>query len=107
MSPTIVFRDYGRSGGYGPANKALYDGLGNLVLSLGSSGGPKIITLVLQTRLKYAFVGMPLFEYVSTLHIHDQLLYHGSTSLNVGQGPDIVLLSQTCVALERRGHNLI
>jgi hypothetical protein len=55
---------------------------------------------------------MPLFESVSAPRIHDQLLYQGSAGMNVKrstlpQGPDIVLLSRTRAALERRGHNLI
>jgi gamma-glutamyltranspeptidase len=110
MSPTMVFN--GGSGDRGPANKAPHDDLGDLVLSLGSSGGPKIITSVLQTILNYAFVGMPLFESVSAPHIHYQLLYHGSAGTNVErstlpQGPVIVLSGRTRAALERRGHDLI
>ena len=112
MSPTLVFRDIGRSVDDGPAKKAPYDDLGKLVLSLGASGGPKIITAVLQTIINYAIVGMPLFESVSAPRIHDQLLYHGSAGTNVErsvlpQGPDIVLSNRTCAALERRGHYLI
>jgi len=86
--------------------------VGKLVLSLGASGGPKIITAVLQTMINYAIVGMPLFESVSAPRIHDQLLYHGSAGTNVEQralpqGPDIVLSNRTCATLERRGHYLI
>jgi hypothetical protein len=47
----MVFRDYGESDHYRPANKAPYDNLGNLVLLLGSTDGPKIITSALQTIL--------------------------------------------------------
>jgi gamma-glutamyltranspeptidase/glutathione hydrolase len=47
----MVFRDYGGSGDYRPANKAPNDDLGNLVLLLGSTDGPKIITSALQTIL--------------------------------------------------------
>jgi gamma-glutamyltranspeptidase len=109
MSPTMVFRDGGGSG-HGPVTP--HDDLGDLVLSLGASGGPKIITAVLQTILNYVFVGMPLFESVSAPRIHDQLLYHGAVGTNVErctllQGPDIVLSSRTHTALERRGHELI
>ena len=83
-----------------------------LVLSLGASGGPKIITAVLQTIINYAIVGMPLFDSVSAPRIHDQLLYHRSAGTNVEQsalpqGPDIVLSNRTCATLERRGHYLI
>ena len=83
-----------------------------LVLSLGASGGPKIITAVLQTMINYAIVGMPLFESVSAPRIHDQLLYHGSAGTNVEQsalpqGPDIVLSNRTWATLVRKLHYLI
>jgi gamma-glutamyltranspeptidase len=109
MSPMMVFRD--GSGGDGPA-KAPFEDVGDLVLSLGASGGPKIISAVLQTMLNYVFVGMPLFESVSSPRIHDQLLYHGAAGTNVErstlpQGPAIELSSRTRSALERRGHDLI
>ncbi len=53
-----------------------------------------------------------LFESVSALRIHDQLLYHRSAGTNVErstlpQNPEIVLSSQTRAALERRGHGFI
>ncbi|KAL3803067.1 hypothetical protein ACHAW5_009477 [Stephanodiscus triporus] len=109
MSPTMVFRD--GSGGVDPA-KAPFEDLGDLVLSLGASGGPKIISAVLQTMLNYAFVGMPLFESVSSPRIHDQLLYHGAAGTNVEQstlpqGPAIELSSRTRSALKKRGHDLV
>jgi gamma-glutamyltranspeptidase/glutathione hydrolase len=112
MSLAMVCRDCFGSSDYGHVNKAMYDNLGNLVLLLGSSGGPKIITVVLQMILNYAFIGMPLFESMSAPRIEDQLLHHGSVSTNVKQstlpqGPDIMLLSQMCAALEKRGHGLI
>ena len=83
-----------------------------LVLSLGASGGPKIITAVRQTITNHAIVSMPLFESVSAPRIHGQLLYHGSAGTNVEQsalpqGPDIVLSNRTCATLVRRLHYLI
>eukprot|EP00580_Thalassiosira_gravida_P020575 CAMPEP_0201680294 /NCGR_PEP_ID=MMETSP0494-20130426/50482_1 /ASSEMBLY_ACC=CAM_ASM_000839 /TAXON_ID=420259 /ORGANISM="Thalassiosira gravida, Strain GMp14c1" /LENGTH=115 /DNA_ID=CAMNT_0048164007 /DNA_START=128 /DNA_END=472 /DNA_ORIENTATION=- len=58
MSPTMVFRDTNHH--HGPTETADSNGKisGKLVLSLGASGGPKIITSVLQTILNHAFVGI-------------------------------------------------
>lgn len=102
MSPTMVFRD---SSTYGPAKTAT-DNLGKLVLSLGASGGPKIITSVLQTILNVLFVGMPLYESVAAPRIHNQLLYHGAAATNIEQatlpqGPEVQLSARTRMSLER------
>ena len=104
MSPTLIFRNE-RSSNH-------TDNLGTLVLSTGASGGPKIITSVLQTILNYAFVGMPLYEAVSSSRIHNQLLYHGAAGTNIEkvtspQGPMVQVSQRTRFALEKRGHNLI
>mmetsp|Transcript_6807 Transcript_6807/g.14752 ORF Transcript_6807/g.14752 Transcript_6807/m.14752 type:complete len:296 (-) Transcript_6807:135-1022(-) len=110
MSPTMVFRDTNH---HGPTETDSNGKIsGKLVLSLGASGGPKIITSVLQTILNYAFVGMPLYESISAPRVHNQLLYHGAAGTNVEedtlpQGPDVRLSKRTRVALERRGHKLI
>jgi gamma-glutamyltranspeptidase len=55
MSPTMVFRRYKESG----TGK-----LGNLMLVLGASGGPKIISAVLNVIANHILMGMPLFEAV-------------------------------------------
>lgn len=107
MSPTMVFRDDRRDGA-----TETDPGLGRLVLSLGASGGPKIITAVIQTILNFAFVGMPLYESVSSPRIHNQLLYHGAAATNIGkealsQGPELSLSERTRAALEKRGNKLI
>eukprot|EP00581_Thalassiosira_minuscula_P017721 CAMPEP_0183722004 /NCGR_PEP_ID=MMETSP0737-20130205/14094_1 /TAXON_ID=385413 /ORGANISM="Thalassiosira miniscula, Strain CCMP1093" /LENGTH=310 /DNA_ID=CAMNT_0025952089 /DNA_START=1 /DNA_END=933 /DNA_ORIENTATION=+ len=106
MSPTMVFREVKHDG---PTENNY---LGQLVLSIGASGGPKIITAILQTILNYAFVGMPLYESISAPRIHNQLLYHGAAGTNIEedplpQGPTIQLSERSRLALERRGHNLI
>jgi hypothetical protein len=86
----IIFRDYRGGSDYGPANKAPYDNLGNLVLLLGSSSGPKIITLVLQAILNYVFVGMPLFKSMSTPRIcwyqntRNPITSNGYASMRIG-----------------------
>ncbi len=54
MSPTIVLRD------------------GKPVLALGGSGGPKIITAVLQVMLHVTAHGKPLAEAVAALRLHHQ-----------------------------------
>jgi gamma-glutamyltranspeptidase len=46
-------------------------------MALGASGGPKIITAVLESFLNYAN-GMALFDAMSHPRLHDQLLYHES-----------------------------
>jgi gamma-glutamyltranspeptidase len=100
MSPTMVFCD-GSNGD-----------MGDLVLSLGGSGGPKIITACLQTILNFAFIGMPLYDAVSSARIHNQLLYHGAAGSNIEsdilpQGPTVELSERTRISLEKRGHKLI
>ena len=113
MSPTMVFQDDSDDRG-SSTGTARSDGttLGRLVLSLGGSGGPKIISAVIQTILNHAFVGMPLYESVSAPRVHNQLLYHGAAGTNVEecplpQGPTNRLSNRTRTALERRGHALI
>lgn len=71
MSPTLVFRHN---------KKHSADDLGDFFMALGGSGGPKIITSVLQTFLNYARGGMHLFDAVTFPRLHDQLLYHESAS---------------------------
>ncbi|KAL7553322.1 hypothetical protein ACHAWF_016603 [Thalassiosira exigua] len=109
MAPTMVFRDVRRDGTGGTDD---VDDLGKLVLSLGASGGPKIITSIVQTILNYAFVGMPLYESVAAPRVHNQLLYHGSVGSNVEevalpQGPPLRVSNRTLAALKKRGHQLI
>lgn len=101
MSPTMVFR-----------NSEGETALGKLVLSLGASGGPKIITSVLQTILNYASIGMPLYEAISQPRVHNQLLYHGAVGTNIEhdtlpQGPTLHLTERTANALIRRGHKVV
>ena len=101
MSPTMVFRNHGNDADSG-----------KLVLTLGGSGGPKIISSVLQTILNFAFLGMPLYESVSAPRIHNQLLYHGAAGSNIEQdtlpqGPLVKLSERTLASLEKRGHKVI
>lgn len=56
MSPTMIFRKIEGSGD---------SEFGKLELVVGGSGGPKIITAVLQVILNYCMLGMDLFGSVA------------------------------------------
>lgn len=101
MSPTMIFRK--REG-------SSDDEFGKLELVVGGSGGPKIITAVLQVILNYCFLGMDLFGSVARARVHDQLLYHDgavtTTELShLEQGPTIMVPQRTKDALLARGHD--
>ncbi|GKZ00415.1 hypothetical protein MPSEU_000994400 [Mayamaea pseudoterrestris] len=103
MSPTLVFRK---------TSEEHSNVLGTLVLALGASGGPKIITAVLQVLLSITFEGMSLYKAIVRPRLHDQLLYHGGTvttaeSAALETGPAIQLSDRTKDALLARGHVLI
>lgn len=99
----MVFKKDGFSNGV--------DSMGDLFMVLGASGGPKIITSVVQVIINHAHLGMPLFEAVVHPRIHDQLLYHNgdvtTTEKSVlDQGPIITVHNRTKLALMYRGHRL-
>jgi gamma-glutamyltranspeptidase len=100
MSPTMVFRKIENAG----------DGdLGKLALVIGGSGGPKIITSVLQVFINYCLLGMSLFDAVARPRVHEQLLYHDAAVTttekdNLDQGPLIEVSQRTKEALLNRGH---
>ncbi|KAL7499582.1 hypothetical protein ACHAWT_007195 [Skeletonema menzelii] len=96
MSPTMVFRDTGDT-----------NGLGQLVLSLGGSGGPKIITGIAQVIINHVLLGVPLYESVMAPRIHNQLVYHGAAASVVEEGQQTKLSERTYSALEARGQQLI
>jgi gamma-glutamyltranspeptidase len=62
MSPTMIFRTDPKGS------------FGSLVLVLGASGGPKIITAVAQIFINHIIFGMPLFEATVHARVHDQLI---------------------------------
>ena len=101
MSPTLVFQQSHTSS------------LGNILMALGASGGPKIISAVLQVFWNYAILDMSLFDAVHTPRIHDQLLYHdkpGQTLVEKtgkinGFPLEISMAVQT--ELESRGHHVV
>jgi gamma-glutamyltranspeptidase len=101
MSPTMVFR-------------SASDGatIGDLILVIGASGGPKIISAVLQVLVLVLFQGNALFESVVHPRIHDQLLYHGSAvttfeESTLADGNLIAVSERTRDALLRRNHQLV
>ena len=120
MSPTMVLRK--RDGG--TSSSASGNQWGDLVMVFGGSGGPKIISAVLQVFLNVLFLGMPLFEAVAKPRVHDQLLYHDSVVTTVekltlegaedgnhqgedGIGPTLEVSERTKHALMRRHHKLL
>jgi gamma-glutamyltranspeptidase / glutathione hydrolase len=60
MSPTMVFRR---------AEGSRASDFGKLELVVGGSGGPKIISAVLQVILNYCFLGMDLFGSVARARV--------------------------------------
>lgn len=86
--------------------------VGDLILIIGASGGPKIITAVLQVIINHLMMGMPLFDSMAYPRLHDQLIYHGSAVTTTEravllQGPTLMVAERTKDALVRRGHALL
>ena len=111
MSPMMVFRKKDGAG-----RSSFSDGWGNLILILGGSGGPKIITAVVQVFLNVCFLGMPLFDAVAKPRVHDQLVYHDSVVTTTeraplggdnGNGPILEVPQRTKDALLKRSHMLL
>jgi gamma-glutamyltranspeptidase len=99
MSPTLVFRQDKKS-----------TGLGEFFMALGASGGPKIITAVLQAFLNYAN-GMSLFDAMTHPRLHDQLLYHESLvtlyeKRQVQEDFTIEVSDEIKEGLKARGHKI-
>lgn len=100
MSPTLVFRQ---------RHKKATD-LGEFFMALGASGGPKIITAVLQSFLNFAN-GMSLFDAIIHPRLHDQLLYHESLvtlyeKTQVHEDFKIEVPDAIKQGLEARGHKI-
>ena len=104
MSPTMVFRNSKHTDS---TLNSSHDRLGELVLTLGGSGGPKIITSVAQVIINHLFIGMPLYESIMAARIHDQLVYHGAAAAVVEEKGQMYLPKRTRLALEARGQQLI
>ena len=120
VSPTMVFRH--------DANRRTNDGLGDLVLVIGASGGPKIITAVLQVLIRIIYMGQHVFDAVLHPRIHNQLIYHNGAITATEKAKivtskkqtnpeqhdddssieyDINVIQRTRDALVRRNHQLI
>lgn len=103
MSPTMVFKEDENSAD---------DDIGTLKLVVGGSGGPKIISSVLQVFINYCLLGMPLFDAIARPRIHEQLLYHNVAVTtterdHLDQGPLLEVSQTTKDALLRRGHKTL
>lgn len=104
MAPMLVFKKSEDEGNVS---------LGKLFLAIGASGGPKIITSVVQVFINHALLGMSLFDAMSHPRVHDQLLYHGSDvtcfeSVDLDNaGPHIEVSNRTKEALINRDHQLL
>jgi gamma-glutamyltranspeptidase len=101
MSPTMVFRRSAEAGK-----------LGQLILVLGASGGPKIISAVVQIFANMVLLGLSLWDSIIHARFHDQLIYHGAALVTVenmilDQGPSINVTQRTRNALISRGHTLL
>jgi gamma-glutamyltranspeptidase / glutathione hydrolase len=108
MSPTMVFQAT-----LNPDDPNETRELGDLRLVLGASGGPKIITAVLQVIINYLLLGKPLFESVAHPRIHNQLIYRGAATTCLENSSvhssDLSLLvsNRTRTALIKRDHQLV
>jgi gamma-glutamyltranspeptidase / glutathione hydrolase len=114
MSPTMVFRRHDGTVVLGERSlsSSTEGRLGEILLVLGASGGPKIITAVVQTLLNRVVMGMPLFEAVIQPRIHDQLVYNNAHVTAVersklGTGEAIRSSARTVNALRQRNHTLL
>lgn len=108
MSPTLVFREMEEDAD----SDASSGKLGDLVLVIGASGGPKIITSVLQVLLNFIMLGKPLLESILHARLHAQLIYHGASvtaaeKAQLASGPTIDVSARTRDALKVRGHQLL
>ena len=106
MAPTMVFDS---------SNLNLEDGndhgFGRLLFVLGASGGPKIISAVLQVILNRIYLGMSNFDSIIHPRIHNQLLYHDSAATGYEKSElfkDVLIetSNRTRKALKNRNHLL-
>lgn len=111
MSPTMVFRE--AIADNNNTDLATLSILGPLLMVLGASGGPKIITAVTQVLLNHILMGMPLLESLIHPRLHDQLVYHNAavtTTENAKVLEDALTIEvseRTRNALTTRGHEIL
>lgn len=111
MSPTMVFRSTDDAAA-ATGGTTQSDNWGDLALVIGASGGPKIITAVVQVFILSLVFGRSLFEAVVHPRIHDQLIYHGAAATTIENavlqdGSPIEVSQRTKDALVRRNHPLL
>lgn len=115
MSPTMLFRNSEDVTSSVNSNDEEVV-LGDLTLVLGASGGPKIITAVLQVLLNYIILGQPLFEAMVHPRIHNQLIYNGAAATGLENSwvdngsndvTNIAVSLRSRQALQKRGHRLL
>lgn len=112
MSPTMVFQANAESQGLGTSSDPTTS-LGDLKMVLGGSGGPKIITAVLQVIINHLLLGKPLFESMAHPRIHNQLIYHGTDATTIENSfvhpseINLQISNRTQMALLKRGHQLL
>ena len=104
MSPMMVFRN--------SDSGATSDRKKTLALVVGGSGGPKIVSSVLQVIFNVCMVGMNLFDSVARSRVHEQLLYHDSAVTTTERSKIhndiwISVPNRTRGALLRRGHDTL
>jgi gamma-glutamyltranspeptidase len=102
MSPMLVFQE---------STNASLTFPGQLILALGASGGPKIITAVTQVFLNHVIMGLPLLQSVVQPRLHDQLIYHNAAVTNTENvqldSVSFDISQRTRDALTTRGHSLL
>ncbi|DBB05404.1 TPA: hypothetical protein ACH3X3_010619 [Trebouxia sp. C0006] len=88
----------------------LQDSQGRLVGALGASGGPRIITAVLQTIIRLLALGQDPLQAVSGARLHHQLLPDlvRAEHWNVSSvtGPSFMVTHAEVEGLKARGHNV-
>ncbi len=114
MSPTIVLKTPTTTTSTNSKDERPPNPWGDLVLVWGGSGGPKIISSVLNVFLNVLVRKMSLFDAVTAPRIHDQLVYHGSivtttekVVLEHGQGPLLEVPLGIKFNLKERHHRLL
>ena len=103
MSPTMIFRK---------SHSKPEGSFGKILLVLGASGGPKIISAVVQVFLNHIILGMPLYQAIVRPRVHDQLIYHESAVATVEKskletGQAVIVPNRTRAALRARDHRLL
>ena len=107
MSPTMIFRAEHELPTSGDDKNE------KLLMCLGGSGGPKIITAVLQVIVRHLLFGKDLFASMAHPRVHNQLIYHSSADTEMENsmvkpaGINLNVSNRSRSALEARGNRLL